>query len=236
MRRRCLSAALAARQQRCLPRIAATTTATGATEPLPFWLESGVAIVGREKASAGNHLLSFRARFLGSDARGFAAKSLKDATSETDKAPREEGKAENATESAESSTSASSSSTSPSPGPRTAVAELAAVFTCNVCDLRSAKGFSRVAFERGVVIVTCEGCESMHVLADRLGWFGSAGDAADFLRERDGGGEVRSRAVLLSKKKEPAAPGDSRRAGVLELMPEDLEGWSSSRKKGGGGG
>ena len=89
----------------------------------------------------------------------------------------------------------------------------------------------------------------MHVLADRLGWFGSAGDAADFLKERrrseggggEGGGEggggedeVRSRAVL---KRESPSGDKATRAGVLELMPEDLEGWSSrNRKKGEGGG
>ena len=193
--------------------------ATGATEPLPFWLE-GVAIVGRDKASAVNHLLSFRARFLGSDARGFAAKSVKD-TSMSPSLPREEGKAESAKESAESSassTSSSSTSTS-SPSSRTAVAELAAVFTCNVCDLRSAKGFSRVAYERGVVIVTCGGCTARHVLADRLGWFGAPGAVDDFLAEA--GEAVRRRGV------EAAGGG-----GVLEVTEEELAGWSAGRKGG----
>lgn len=145
--------------------------------------------------------------------------------------------------------SSASPSTSSSSSSNTAVAELAAIFTCNVCDLRSAKGFSRVAFERGVIIVTCEGCESMHALADRLGWFGGPGDAADFLKERRSGGgrgggagageegeeeEVRTRAVVL---KPPGGPdSESTRAGVLELMPEDLEGWSRGRKKKGGEG
>ena len=203
-----------------------------ATESLPSWLLEGIGgseIIGAVSPS------SFRARFLGGDARGFAAKPIKDAcdiykASASPSLPREG--AESAESQVESPTSSSSSS-------KTAVAGLAAVFTCNVCDLRSAKGFSRVAFEKGVVIVTCSGCDSMHVLADRLGWFGSAGDAADFLKERrnenEGGEEeeVRSRAVLMKKSPSPSVDSGSgsNRAGVLELMPEDLEGWSRRTRK-----
>lgn len=46
------------------------------------------------------------------------------------------------------------------------------VFTCTKCDTRAAKAFSRHSYERGIVIVRCPGCDSNHLVADNLGWFG----------------------------------------------------------------
>ena len=46
-------------------------------------------------------------------------------------------------------------------------ADMVMVFTCAVCDTRSVKTMSRIAFERGVVIATCPGCQKQHVIADR---------------------------------------------------------------------
>eukprot|EP00465_Bigelowiella_longifila_P012216 CAMPEP_0185264038 /NCGR_PEP_ID=MMETSP1359-20130426/17055_1 /TAXON_ID=552665 /ORGANISM="Bigelowiella longifila, Strain CCMP242" /LENGTH=176 /DNA_ID=CAMNT_0027851999 /DNA_START=371 /DNA_END=900 /DNA_ORIENTATION=+ len=74
-------------------------------------------------------------------------------------------------------------------------------FTCNVCETRSARMFSKKSYEEGVVIITCPECKSNHLIADRLGWFDDESvDIETIMREKgqeiihikdsDGGGVI----------------------------------------------
>ena len=59
------------------------------------------------------------------------------------------------------------------------------IFTCTVCDTRTGKTISKTAYEKGVVIARCPGCENLHLVADRLNYFGDGNwDIEKFLNER----------------------------------------------------
>ncbi|PON35771.1 Mitochondrial import protein TIM [Parasponia andersonii] len=62
--------------------------------------------------------------------------------------------------------------------------DLAMIFTCKVCETRSVKTVCRESYEKGVVVVRCGGCNSLHLIADHLGWFGEPGSVEDFLAAR----------------------------------------------------
>jgi len=51
----------------------------------------------------------------------------------------------------------------------------AIVYTCEICNLRASKTFSKHAYTKGIVIIRCDGCDKLHLIADNLGWFDHLG-------------------------------------------------------------
>ena len=98
------------------------------------------------------------------------------------------------------------------------------IFTCNVCQTRSVKTMSKLAYEKGVVIAECSGCNNRHLIADHLGWFGEEGkNVEDYVKAR-GGRAVRRSATTRAT----TAEGQQITAeGCLEIDPEEVVGWSN---------
>lgn len=85
------------------------------------------------------------------------------------------------------------------------------MYTCKVCETRSARQISKLGYYHGSVVVRCPGCKSLHLISDHLGWFeDNTVDAETLLRER--GEAVRGGRL--------AAGAD---ANVIELSELDLK-------------
>mmetsp|Transcript_3814 Transcript_3814/g.5786 ORF Transcript_3814/g.5786 Transcript_3814/m.5786 type:complete len:153 (+) Transcript_3814:38-496(+) len=92
-------------------------------------------------------------------------------------------------------------------------AKLGIAFTCAKCETRCTKFFSRVAYEEGVVLCRCPGCQKYHLIADNLKWFGDeACNIEDIMREK---GESFKRVPELQFK---LAGGDT-----IDVSPHDLK-------------
>jgi len=68
-------------------------------------------------------------------------------------------------------------------------AKMALAYTCKKCDARNAHTISKLAYEEGIVIVTCAECKVRHLIADNTGKMdvGYKGNIEDLLA---GTGEV----------------------------------------------
>ncbi|XP_050544956.1 DNL-type zinc finger protein-like [Daktulosphaira vitifoliae] len=50
-------------------------------------------------------------------------------------------------------------------------AKMQIFFKCTVCNTKNNRTFSKVSYEKGIVIIECDGCKNNHLIADNLGWF-----------------------------------------------------------------
>ncbi len=59
------------------------------------------------------------------------------------------------------------------------------MYTCGVCEHRQARTFSKDSYTKGVVLLRCEGCDNLHLIADNLGWFrDEAVNIEDLMKEK----------------------------------------------------
>lgn len=65
------------------------------------------------------------------------------------------------------------------------------MFTCEVCNHKMTKTFTKKSYHTGVVIIVCDNCDSKHLIADNLGWFRDKPVNVEDLAKEKGGQAVR---------------------------------------------
>ena len=45
------------------------------------------------------------------------------------------------------------------------------MFTCGPCGNKMARTFTKDAYHKGVVLIRCDKCDNIHLIADNLKWF-----------------------------------------------------------------
>ena len=64
------------------------------------------------------------------------------------------------------------------PGVQSTGDKMVLMFTCTVCNTRSARKISKQAYQTGIVMVRCAGCNNRHLIADRMGVFEDSIDSS----------------------------------------------------------
>lgn len=70
---------------------------------------------------------------------------------------------------------------------------------CTVCSTRMAKDISKHSYEKGVVILRCDGCSNLHLVADNLGWFNEGKNIEEILKSKGRESELKKQTIIIEK-------------------------------------
>ena len=109
------------------------------------------------------------------------------------------------------------------------------LYTCRVCDTRSARRITKQAYHHGTVLVRCPGCKGLHLIADHLGFVSDDPvDVEELLAARGEAVATRSRIGAAALEFGSGTTGDGGGAGgdalVYELSPDDVRVLASRTK------
>ncbi len=96
-------------------------------------------------------------------------------------------------------------------------------FDCKVCSTTNSKFMSKHAYTKGVVIIRCDGCQNLHLMADHLGWFDSQsppGTIEDILKRS--GKESEIKRLTVNEKMVEELPKELL-DGLMEFSGKKLE-------------
>jgi mitochondrial protein import protein ZIM17 len=99
------------------------------------------------------------------------------------------------------------------PGSQKGSKKLAIIFTCTVCNTRSAKQFTDKAYQNGVVIVQCPGCQNRHLIVDNLGFFEDC--------EEDGGWNIEKAMEKMGEHVKAITNDNAMEVSVEEVYGQD---------------
>ncbi|KAJ3187122.1 hypothetical protein HDU85_007160 [Gaertneriomyces sp. JEL0708] len=95
-------------------------------------------------------------------------------------------------------------------------------FTCKVCNHRQHKYMSKKAYTKGVVLIRCDGCKNLHLIADNLGWYDSQkppGTIEQILEKK--GQKVHRARVATPTAQLPDDPAEIAKMHEADLLNED---------------
>lgn len=102
-------------------------------------------------------------------------------------------------------------------------------FTCKKCNKRSYKLISKKSYYEGVVIIRCDQCKNLHLIADHLGWYDSMnkfGTIEDYFKRQKNG--TTDKTVIRKDLKQLT---QTEQNDVIEFLKEEQKELEEEKKK-----
>jgi len=101
------------------------------------------------------------------------------------------------------------------------------MMTCDKCSTKQSVTFTKTAYYFGTIFVRCQGCPTVHLVADNLGWYSDEKLNIEKIMERKGDSikfitpDEETRKMFLTKIAQTRERNQEKRNTLLKTQPEN---------------